>query len=123
MRAAAREIIELQFKRTPQIYLTSKNLLFSEISNQVIYRDHLAHQDEVYNLSKKKKKKLAILLEKIKRRATICNVFGLLNNGKRVTYTTFNHSTFIDEYTFWFSSPCQETPFVQRYHDCLDATH
>lgn len=95
-----------------------ENLLLSDGSIQVIHRDQLVHQDEVYNLFKKIQE--SSYRKSNDEQQSVCL---WLDELRQKGYATFKHSTFNEDFTFGFSSPWQQHLLRNVAMICLDATH
>ncbi|KAG1172622.1 hypothetical protein G6F70_006439 [Rhizopus microsporus] len=93
-------------------------MLPKDSNSQVLHRDQIVYQDEVYNLYK-------IVQESFYRKAVDeKESVGLwLEELKGKNYSTFKHSNFENDFTFDFSSPWQRQFLLNSITVCLDATH
>ncbi|CEG69960.1 hypothetical protein RMATCC62417_05944 [Rhizopus microsporus] len=91
--------IQKDFRKFTRDFL----MLPKDSNSQVLHRDQIVHQDEVYNLYK-------IVQESFYRKAVDeKESVGLwLEELKGKSYSTFKHSTFENDFTFGFSSPWQK---------------
>lgn len=94
-------------------------LMLPEDSNsQVIHRDQIVHQDEVYTLYKMAQE--SFYRKAVDEKESV----GLwLEELKGKNYSTFKHSTFENDFTFGFSSPWQKQLLLNSTMVCLDAIH